>query len=61
HMGARSVATNNAEFRNYYERKKAEGKHDLTIINAIRNKMVLRVVAVIKNQRKYVNNYQKAA
>ncbi|PZF71126.1 IS110 family transposase, partial [Taibaiella soli] len=48
-------------FRNYYERKKAEGKHDLTIINAIRNKMVLRVVAVIKNQRKYVNNYQKAA
>ncbi|WP_165836390.1 IS110 family RNA-guided transposase [Taibaiella soli] len=61
HMGARSVATHNSEFRNYYERKKAEGKHDLAIINAIRNKMVLRVVAVIKNQRKYVDNYQKAA
>jgi len=61
HMGARSVATHHPEFRNYYQRKLDEGKHDLTIINAIRNKIVLRAVAVINKQTKYVDNYNKAA
>ena len=61
HLGARSVATHCPEFRDYYARKIKEGKHDLCVINAIRNKIVLRAVAVIKNQRKYVNNYQKVA
>jgi transposase len=61
HMGARSAATHNKEYRQYYERKIAEGKHDLSVINAIRNKIVLRAVAVVRNQRKYVNNYQDAA
>ena len=61
HMGARSAATHNKECRQYYERKISEGKHDLSVINAIRNKIVLRAVAVIRNQKKYVNNYQDAA
>ena len=61
HMGARSIANHHPEFRNYYERKLKEGKHDLAIINAIRNKIVLRAVAVIKKQTKYVDNYKKAA
>ncbi len=61
HMGARSVATNNAEFKTYYERKLKEGKHDLGIINAIRNKIVLRAVAVINRKEYYVDNYKKAA
>jgi transposase len=61
HMGARSIANHHPEFRNYYERKLKEGKHDLAIINAIRNKIVLRAVAVIKKQSKYVDNYKKAA
>lgn len=61
HMGARSVATNNAEFKTYYERKLKEGKHDLAIINAIRNKIVLRAVAVINRKEYYVDNYKKTA
>lgn len=61
HMGARSVATNNTEFKTYYERKLKEGKHDLAIINAIRNKIVLRAVAVINRKEYYVDNYKKAA
>lgn len=61
HMGARSVATNNAEFKTYYERKLKEGKHDLAIINAIRNKIVLRAVAVINRKEYYVDNYRKTA
>ncbi len=61
HMGARSVAAHHPEFKEYYERKHKEGKHDLTIINAIKNKIVLRGAAVINNQRKYVDNYKKAS
>lgn len=61
HMGARSVVTHHPEFRTYYERKLKEGKHDLAIINAIRNKIILRAVAVINKQEEYVDNYKKAA
>ena len=61
HMGARSVASNTAEFKAYYERKLKEGKHDLAIINAIRNKIVLRAVAVINRNEYYVDNYKKVA
>jgi transposase len=61
HMGARSITNHHPEFKNYYERKLKEGKHDLAIINAIKNKIVLRAVAVIKKQTKYVDNYKKAA
>lgn len=49
------------EFTTYYKRKKAEGKHSISILNAIRNKLVLRAVAVINNQRPYVDNMNKAA
>jgi transposase len=61
HMGARSIAHHHSEFKMYYERKLKEGKHDLSIINAIKNKIVLRGAAVINNQRKYVDNYKKAS
>jgi len=61
YMGARSVVAHNAEFRQYYERKKAEGKHDLSIMNAIKNKMILRAVAVVNNGRPYVDKMKNAA
>jgi transposase len=61
HLGARSVANHNAEFKKYYERKLQEGKPDLSIINAIKNKIVLRAVAVINRKENYVDNYKKAA
>jgi len=61
YMGARSVVQHKQEFKQYYKRKEQEGKHHLEILNAVKNKIVLRAVAVIKNQRKYLDNYQKAA
>lgn len=61
HMGAISAITHYPEFRDYYQRKTKEGKHELSVINAIRSKIALRVVAVINNQQKYVNNYKKTA
>ena len=61
HLCAVSAITHYSEFRQYYDRKKTEGKHSMSILNAIRNKIALRAVAVIKNQKKYVDNYKKAA
>lgn len=61
HLSAMSAIKNYPEFRQYYERKKAEGKHSMSILNAIRNKIALRAVAVITNQKKYVDNYKIVA
>jgi len=61
HMCALSLIQHNQEFKIYYNRKKNEGKHSMSIINAVRNKIALRVAAVIKNQTSYKNNYNIAA
>ena len=61
HMCALSAIKSYPEFRNYYDRKENEGKHPNSILNAICNKIVLRAVAVVNNQKKYVENYKKAA
>ena len=56
HLCALSVIRFNGEFKDYYQRKKAEGKHSMSILNAIRNKIVLRAVAVVNNKTPYVDN-----
>lgn len=59
HMGAISAITNYSEFKQYYERKVREGKHEQSVINAVKSKIALRAVAVINNQKKYVDKYKK--
>ena len=49
------------EFRDYFERKKKEGKNGISIINAIKNKLDLRVASVVNKQKLYVDNYKIAA
>jgi transposase len=61
HMGAISAISHYPEFKDYYERKVKEGKHEQSVINAIRSKIALRAIAVINKQAKYVDNYKKAA
>ena len=61
HLCALSVIQHNMEFKNYYHRKKDEGKHSMSILNAVRNKIALRVAAVVKSQAPYKNNYKIAA
>jgi transposase len=61
HLSALSAIKYYPEFTNYYKRKKAEGKHSMSVLNAIRNKIVLRVAAVVNNQQAYVNNSVNAA
>ena len=61
HMCALSVIQHNLEFKNYYNRKQDEGKHNMSILNAVRNKIVLRVAAVIKSKLPYKENYKLVA
>jgi transposase len=61
HMCALTAIRNYPEFRDYYDKKVKEGKHEQAVLNAIRSKIALRAVAVVNNQEKYVDNYKKAA
>jgi transposase len=61
HMGAISAITHYPEFRDYYEHKVKEGKHEQSVINAVRSKIALRAVAVINNHKEYVDKYKKTA
>lgn len=57
--GANSAAQWDAEIKNYYNRKRAEGKEHSLVINSIRCKLVNRVFAVVKRQTPYVSIYQQ--
>lgn len=61
HLCALTAIKYYPEFKQYFDRKKAEGKNGMLVINAIRNKLVLRVVAVVNKQQPYVDNNKIAA
>jgi transposase len=57
HLCAMSALRWDAEIRAYYLRKVAEGKNKMSVINAIRNKLLHRIFAVVRDNRYYVENY----
>ncbi len=61
YMCAMSAIQHYPEFKQNYERKEKEGKHGWSIMNAVKNKIVLRVVAVVNKQEPYVNKELIAA
>ena len=58
HMSALSAIIHCQELKDYYQRKVAEGKNKMSVINAVRNKLILHIFAVVKNNRKYDKNYE---
>lgn len=54
HMASLSAIKLDPDLKLYYERKVAEGKNKMSILNAVRNKLLARVVACVNNQREYV-------
>jgi transposase len=60
-MGAISAIQHDAELKTYYNRKVAEGKSKMLVINNIRCKLLARVFAVIKRNSPFVNIYKFAA
>lgn len=53
HMAALSSIRYNGEMKTYFERKVAEGKNKMCVLNAVRNKILHRAVAVIRNDKIY--------
>lgn len=60
HLCALAAIKYDTEMKQYYDRKKAEGKNGMLVLNAIRNKLILRVAAVVNNQTPFVSNYKHA-
>lgn len=58
HMAALVVISKPGELQNYYHRKIEEGKNKMLIINAIRNKLILRIFACVLENRLYEKKYQ---
>jgi len=56
HMAAMRAVRLKNDLRDFYLRKVAEGKNKMSVLNAVRNKLIHRIFAVIKNQRAYQNN-----
>ena len=57
--GANSAVRFDTELNRYYQRKKKEGKHHQSIINAVACKIVGRAFAVVKRGTPYVKTYDK--
>ncbi len=57
HLCAMAAIRSKGELQDYYHKKVAEGKNKMSVLNAIRNKIIHRVFAVVKNQVMYQKNY----
>lgn len=60
HLVAMSSVSYDKELSSYYTRKVGEGKNKMSVLNAIRNKIIHRLCAVIKRGTPYQLNYQIA-
>jgi transposase len=58
HLGAVSLIRHKGEIREYWLRKLDQGKQEMVVLNAIRNKLIQRVFAVVARGTKYEKNYR---
>jgi transposase len=61
HMAALNAITFNDELKTYYQRKTAEGKNPMSVLNAVRFKLIGRIFSVIKRDEVYQKDYKKIA
>lgn len=53
HMAAMRAVRLNCDLKDFYLRKVAQGKNKMSVLNAVRNKIIHRIFAVVKNERPY--------
>jgi transposase len=51
---AGSAIQHDPQLKRYYQRKTQEGKHKLSVLNAVANKIVLRIFAVVKRDEPFI-------
>lgn len=60
YLGATSAIQYSDEIKTYFERKVAEGKKPMSVINAVGNKLISRAFACINHNRPYQKIYKHA-
>lgn len=61
HLSAIVAIQYNPDLRLFYQRKVLqENKNKMSVINAVRNKLILRIFACVNQNRPYEKNYQKS-
>lgn len=58
HMAAMRVIQLPGDLRDYYIRKVKEGKNKMSVLNAIRNKLIARICSCVNNNKNYQVNLQ---
>jgi len=58
HMCAMSILSSKSSLKEFYTRKRAEGKHHLSAIHALGNKLIRIIFAVVGKNTIYQKNYQ---
>jgi transposase len=56
HMASLTAVKLDADLKHYYERKVAEGKSKMSVLNAVKNKLLARVIAVVNKKQEYIKN-----
>jgi transposase len=60
HLSAIVAIQHNQDLKLFYQRKVLqENKNKMSVINAVRNKLILRIFACVNQNRPYENNYHK--
>jgi transposase len=57
HLAAMAAVRMNGELRQYYLRKVEQGKNKMAVLNAVRNKIILRIFAIVRNDLMYQKNF----
>ena len=58
---AKSAIQHDAQLKEYYQKKTKQGKEKMSVINAVRNKILARVFAVVERGTPYVDIFKHAA
>jgi transposase len=57
HLAAMAAISSKGDLRDYYLRKVEEGKNKMSVLNAIRNKIIHRIYSCVRQNRKYEKIY----
>lgn len=58
HMCAVGSISRKGKLQDYYKRKVAQGKNKMLVLNAVRNKLIHLIFAVVRNNTMYQKDYQ---
>lgn len=58
HLSALAAIKTEGDIKDYYNRKVQEGKNKMSVLNAVRNKIIHRIFACVKGNRMFEKNYQ---